>query len=66
MKKIKVTGSLIELSEADQLLTYVSLKDKKRIEAEYQKIKEAKGDVIDVDQDYEDVVKALEDYYAED
>lgn len=68
MEKIKVTGSLIELSEDDRLLTVdmeaivrVQLNNTGRSE-----ISLLGGDVIDVDQDYEDIVKAWEDYYAED
>lgn len=67
MEKIKVTGSLIELSTDDQLLTV----DMKAIVLVQQDeagstISFRGGDVIDVDQDYEDIVKAWEDYYAED
>ena len=67
MEKIKVTGSLIELSEDDQLLT-VDMKALVRVERNKtgSEISLLGGDVIDVDQDYEDVVKAWEDYYAED
>ena len=66
MEKIKVTGSLIELSEDDRLLT-VDMKaivgvTRNEIGSE---ISLLGGDVIDVDQDYEDIVKAWEDYYAE-
>ena len=67
MEKIKVTGSLIELSEDDQLLT-VDMKALVRVERNKtgSEISLLGGDVIDVDQDYEDVVKAWEDYYAKD
>ena len=66
MEKIKVTGSLIELSEDDQLLT-VDMKALVRVERikKGSEISLLGGDVIDVDQDYEDIVKAWEDYYAE-
>ena len=67
MEKIKVTGSLIELSEDDQLLT-VDMKALVRVERNKtgSEISLLGGDVIDVDQDYEDIIKAWEDYYAED
>lgn len=67
MEKIKVTGSLIELSEDDRLLT-VDMKALVRVERNKtgSEISLLGGDVIDVDQDYEDIVKAWEDYYAED
>ena len=67
MEKIKVTGSLIELSEDDQLLT-VDMKALVRVQRNEtgSEISLLGGDVIDVDQDYEDIIKALEDYYAED
>lgn len=67
MEKIKVTGSLIELSEDDQLLT-VDMKALVRVQRNKtgSEISLLGGDVIDVDQDYEDIVKAWEDYYAED
>lgn len=66
MEKIKVTGSLIELSEDDQLLT-VNMKALVRVQRNKtgSEISLLGGDVIDVDQDYEDIVKAWEDYYAE-
>ena len=65
MEKIKVTGSLIELSEDDQLLT-VDMKALVRVQRNEtgSEISLLGGDVIDVDQDYEDIVKAWEDYYA--
>lgn len=65
MEKIKVTGSLIELSEDDQLLT-VDMKAIVRVQRNEtgSEISLLGGDVIDVDQDYEDIVKAWEDYYA--
>ena len=65
MEKIKVTGSLIELSKDDQLLTVdmISLVRVQRNETGSE-ISLLGGDVIDVDQDYEDIVKAWEDYYA--
>lgn len=67
MEKIKVTGSLIELSEADRLLTV----DMKALVLVQRNITGSEivirgGDVIDVDQDYEDIIKAWEDYYAKD
>jgi hypothetical protein len=69
MKKIKVVGNLIELSEDDRLLT-VDMEAIVRVNAKrYETGSEVSllgGDVIDVDQDYEDIVKAWEDYYAED
>ena len=67
MEKIKVTGSLIELSEDDQLLT-VDMKALVRVQRNKtgSEISILGGDVIDVDQDYEDIIKAWEDYYAED
>lgn len=67
MEKIKVTGSLIELSEDDRLLT-VDMKALVRVQRNNtgSEISLLGGDVIDVDQDYEDIVKAWEDYYAED
>lgn len=67
MEKIKVTGSLIELSENDQLLT-VDMKALVRVQRNEtgSVISLLGGDVIYVDQDYEDIVKAWEDYYAED
>lgn len=67
MEKIKVTGSLIELSEDDQLLT-VDMKALVRVQRNKtgSEISLLGGDVIDVDQDYEDIVKAWRDYYAED
>ena len=67
MEKIKVTGSLIELSKDDQLLT-VDMKALVRVQRNEtgSEISLLGGDVIDVDQDYEDIIKALEDYYAED
>lgn len=67
MEKIKVTGSLIELSEDDQLLT-VDMKALVRVQRNEtgSEISLLGGDVIDVDQDYEDIVKAWEAYYAED
>ena len=67
MEKIKVTGSLIELSEDDQLLT-VDMKALVRVQRNNtgSEISILGGDVIDVDQDYEDIIKAWEDYYAKD
>lgn len=66
MEKIKVTGSLIELSKGDQLLT-VDMKALVRVQRNEtgSEISLLGGDVIDVDQDYENIVKAWEDYYAE-
>jgi len=67
MEKIKVVGNLIELSEDDQLLT-VNMEFIVRVQRNEtgSEISLLGGDVIDVDQDYEDIVKACEDYYAED
>ena len=67
MEKIKVTGSLIELSEDDQLVT-VDMEAIVRVKRSVigSEISLLGGDVIEVDQDYEDIVKAWEDYYAED
>ena len=66
MEKIKVVGNLIELSEDDQLLT-VDMKAIVRVQRNKtgSEISLIGGDVINVDQDYEDIVKAWEDYYAE-
>ena len=66
MEKIKVTGSLIELSADDQLLT-VYMRAIVRVQRNEtgSEISLLGGDVIYVDQDYEDIVKAWEDYYAE-
>ena len=65
MEKIKVTGSLIELSQDDQLLT-VDMKALVRVQRNEtgSEISLLGGDVIDVDQDYENIVKAWEDYYV--
>ena len=65
MEKIKVTGSLIELSKDDQLLT-VDMKALVRVQRNNtgSEISILGGDIIDVDQDYEDIVKAWENYYA--
>ena len=67
MEKIKVTGNLIELSEGDQLLT-VDMEALVRVQRNEtgSEISLIGGDVIYVDQDYEDIIKAWEDYYAED
>lgn len=67
MEKIKVVCNLIELSKDDQLLT-VDMKALVRVQRNEtgSEISLLGGDVIDVDQDYEDIVKAWEDYYAED
>lgn len=68
MEKIKVVNNLIELSEGDQLLT-VDMESIVRVQQDELtgcEISLLGGDVIDVDQDYEDIVKAWEDYYAED
>lgn len=65
MEKIKVTGSLIELSKDDQLLTVdmVAIVRVQRNEIGSE-ISLLGGDVIDVDQDYEDIIKAWENYYG--
>ena len=67
MEKIKVVGNLIELSGDDQLVT-VDMKAIVRVKRSVlgSEISLLGGDVFDVDQDYEDIVKAWEDYYAED
>lgn len=70
MEKIKVTGRLIELSEDDRLLT-VDMRALVRVQRNNtgSEISLRGGDVydvIDVDQDYEDIIKAWEDYYAKD
>ena len=66
MKKIKVVGKLIELSRDDQLVT-VDMKAIVRVTRSVigSEVSLLGGDVIDVDQDYEDIIKAWEDYYAE-
>lgn len=66
MEKIKVVDNMIELSEDDQLLT-VNMEFIVRVQRNEtgSEISLLGGDVIDVDQDYEDIVKAWEDYYAE-
>lgn len=66
MEKIKVTRNLIELSKDDQLLT-VDIEAIVRVQRNNtgSEISILGGDVIDVDQDYEDIVKAWEDYYTE-
>ena len=65
MEKIKVVGNLIELSGDDQLVT-VDMKAIVRVHRNRtgSEISLLGGDVINVDQDYEDIVKAWEDYYA--
>lgn len=68
MEKIKVVGNLIELSGDDQLVT-VDMKAIVRVTRNEigSEVSLLGGDVIDVDQDYEDIVKAWEDYcYAKD
>ena len=66
MEKIKVVGNLIELSKDNQLLT-VDMEAIVRVQRDEigSEISLLGGDVIDVDQDYEDIVKAWEDYYTE-
>lgn len=67
MEKIKVVDNMIELSEDDQLLT-VNMEFIVRVQRNKREVSEISllgGDVIEVDQDYEDIVKAWEDYYAE-
>lgn len=66
MEKIKVVGNLIELSGDDQLVT-VNMEAIVRVKRCVigSEISLLGGDVIHVDQDYEDIVKAWEDYYAE-
>lgn len=65
MEKIKVVGNLIELSGDDQLVT-VNMEAIVRVKRNVigTEVSLLGGDVIDVDQDYEDIVKAWEDYYA--
>lgn len=67
MEKIKVVGNLIELSDEDQLVT-INMEAIVRVTRNEigSEVSLLGGDVIDVDQDYEDIVKAWEDYYAED
>ena len=67
MEKIKVVCNLIELSKDDQLLT-VDMEAIVRVQRNEigSEISLLGGDVIDVDQDYEDIVKVWEDYFAED
>ena len=67
MEKIKVVCNLIELSKDDKLLT-VDMEAIVRVQRNEigSEISLLGGDVIDVDQDYEDIVKAWEDYYAKD
>lgn len=67
MEKIKVVDNMIELSEDDQLVT-VNMEFIVRVKRSVigSEISLLGGDVIEVDQDYEDIVKAWEDYYAED
>lgn len=67
MEKIKVVCNLIELSKDDQLLT-VDMEAIVRVKRNEigSEISLLGGDVIDVDQDYEDIVKVWEDYFAED
>lgn len=66
MEKIKVVGNLIKLSRADRLIT-VDMEALVRVQRNRtgSEISLLGVDVIDVDQDYEDIVKAWEDYYAE-
>lgn len=66
MEKIKVVDNMIELSEDDQLLT-VNMEFIVRVQRNEtgSEISLLGGDIIDVDQDYEDIVRAWEDYYAE-
>ena len=66
MEKIKVVDNLIELSEDDQLVT-VNMEAIVRVKRSVigSEISLLGGDVIDVDQDYEDIVKAWEDCCAE-
>lgn len=67
MEKIKVVGNLIELSGDDQLVT-VDMEAIVRVTRNEigSEVSLLGGDVIDVDQDYEDIVKAWEDYIVED
>lgn len=67
MEKIKVVGNLIELSKDNQLLTVDmdAIACVQRSEVDGSEIILPGGNVIEVDQDYEDVIKAWENYYAE-
>lgn len=67
MEKIKVVGNLIELSKDNQLLTVDmdAIACVQQSEVDGSEIILPGGNVIEVDQDYEDVIKAWEDYYAE-
>lgn len=68
MEKIKVVGNLIELSKDNQLLTVdmEAIACIQQSEVDGSKIILLGGNVIEVDQDYEDIVKAWENYYAKD
>ena len=65
MEKIKVVNNLIELSKDNQLLT-VDMEAIVRVQRDEigSEISLLGGDVIDVDQDYEDIVKSWENYYS--
>lgn len=67
MEKIKVVGNLIELSKDNQLLTVDmdAIACVQQGEVDGSEIILPGGNVIEVDQDYEDIIKAWEDYYAE-
>lgn len=67
MEKIKVVGNLIELSKDNQLLTVDmdAIACVQQGEVDGSEIILPGGNVIEVDQDYEDIIKSWEDYYAE-
>ena len=67
MEKIKVVDNLIELSKDNQLLTVDmdAIACVQQGEVDGSEIILPGGNVIEVDQDYEDIIKAWEDYYAE-
>lgn len=66
MEKIKVVSNLIELSKDNQLLTVdmEGIACVQQSEVDGSEIILIGGNVIEVDQDYEDVIKAWEDYYT--
>lgn len=68
MEKIKVVSNLIELSKDNQLLTVDmdAIACVQQSEVDGSEIILPGGNVIEVDQDYEDIIKAWEDYYAKD
>lgn len=68
MEKIKVVDNLIELSKDNQLLTIDmdAIACVQQSEVDGSEIILPGGNVIEVDQDYDYIIKVLEDYYAED